>query len=108
MSVVQPYYDKPGFRAPVESAAFAPIDRSDGDPRKTRTSGLRFRKPPLYPAELWGRPGTRFRQTSAPFAWILPDRVADGVKIAVLNRPCGRLSSGVRRFFRRSKRATRP
>lgn len=26
-----------------------------GDPRKTRTSGLRFRKPPLYPAELWGR-----------------------------------------------------
>ena len=25
-----------------------------GDPRKTRTSGLRFRKPPLYPAELWG------------------------------------------------------
>src|SRR5215469_15380861 len=27
----------------------------NGDPRKTRTSGLRFRKPPLYPAELWGR-----------------------------------------------------
>ena len=27
-----------------------------GDPRKTRTSGLRFRKPPLYPAELWGLP----------------------------------------------------
>ena len=26
----------------------------NGDPRKTRTSGLRFRKPPLYPAELWG------------------------------------------------------
>src|SRR5690606_27546 len=24
-----------------------------GDPRRARTSGLRFRKPPLYPAELW-------------------------------------------------------
>ena len=28
-----------------------------GDPRKTRTSGPRFRKPMLYPAELWGRSG---------------------------------------------------
>lgn len=26
-----------------------------GDPGRTRTTGLRFRKPPLYPAELRGR-----------------------------------------------------
>src|SRR5882672_11482732 len=29
--------------------------RVRGDPGRTRTTGLRFRKPPLYPAELRGR-----------------------------------------------------
>src|SRR5262249_34876770 len=37
-----------------------------GDPRKTRTSGLRFRKPPLYPAELWGRARQREPASFSP------------------------------------------
>ena len=42
--------------APVraETHIYLILQQYSGDPRKTRTSGLRFRKPPLYPAELWG------------------------------------------------------
>ena len=47
-----------------------------GDPRKTRTSGLRFRKPPLYPAELWGhaRPFCNISSPGARAGWRLVRR----------------------------------
>jgi hypothetical protein len=54
----------------------------NGDPRKTRTSGLRFRKPPLYPAELWGQRGTLAR-----FYQAFPDRAPSFGG----DRPVGRL-----------------
>ncbi len=39
--------------------------RLDGDPGKTRTSDLRFRKPSLYPPELQGHLGSSLPQSQA-------------------------------------------
>jgi hypothetical protein len=40
--------DRVGFQTPAQE---------NGAPNRTRTCGLRFRKPTLYPPELWGRTG---------------------------------------------------
>src|SRR5207237_9699122 len=41
------------LRAPFRLTAS--LERKSGAPSPTRTGGLRFRKPSLYPPELWGR-----------------------------------------------------
>src|SRR6266571_4459515 len=43
-------------QAPHRLTATVPLElNSSGAPSPTRTGGLRFRKPSLYPPELWGR-----------------------------------------------------
>jgi hypothetical protein len=64
-------------RSPSRSA-IALIDFLNGDPGMTRTSDLRFRKPPLYPAELRDRCGRCITAGRAvPTGDVWEDRAAD-------------------------------
>src|SRR5690348_13471027 len=61
----------------------AGLRRKSGAPNRTRTCGLRFRKPTLYPPELWGpRAAAESSASASP-----PRACAGSVRDQCLHRP---------------------